>query len=187
MKGPLWLREEVQSPKKPRFSLTLCFWVIISPGESGGVPIRGRAPLARAERLNYGHRVQPQTDLATPLILVVDDYEDAREMYAEYLELSGFRTAQARTGEEALEKASTLLPDVVLMDLSLPVMDGCEATARLKSDPRTQHIPVVALTGHSEGPHSDEARRAGCDAFVVKPCMPDTLVSELQRVLGHPA
>ena len=62
-------------------------------------------------------------------------------------------------------------------------MDGCEATHRLKADPRTQHIPVVALTGHSEGEHSAEARRAGCDAFVVKPCMPDDLVTQLQRVL----
>ncbi len=141
-------------------------------------------PSLSSHRLHYGVRMLAAgSDELNPLILVVDDYEDAREMYAEYLELSGFRTIQAGDGMEALEKASRLLPDVVLMDLSLPVMNGCEATHRLKSDPRTQHIPVVALTGHSEGEHSDEAKRAGCDAFVVKPCMPDHLVSELQRVL----
>jgi CheY-like chemotaxis protein len=117
------------------------------------------------------------------LVLVVDDYEDAREMYAEYLELSGFRTAQAKNGVEALQKAAELLPDVVLMDLSLPVMDGWEATQKLKTNPSTRHIPVVALTGHAMGAHSDEAKRAGCDAFVVKPCLPDTLVGEVRRVL----
>ena len=74
------------------------------------------------------------------LVLVVDDYEDAREMYAEYLAYSGFRVAEARTGVEALEKAFELLPDLILMDLSLPVMDGWEATRRLKADARMSEV-----------------------------------------------
>ena len=82
-----------------------------------------------------------------PLILVVDDYEDAREMYAEYLRFCGFRVAEARNGNEALEQAFTLMPDLILMDLSLPGMDGWEATRQLKADERTRNIPVVALTG----------------------------------------
>ena len=84
-----------------------------------------------------------------PLILVVDDYEDAREMYAEYLRFCGFRVAEARNGNEALEQAFALVPDLILMDLSLPGMDGWEATRQLKSDERTRNIPVVALTGHA--------------------------------------
>ncbi|HLM46046.1 MAG TPA: response regulator, partial [Myxococcaceae bacterium] len=72
-----------------------------------------------------------------PLVLIVDDYQDAREMYAEYLEFSGFRVAEARNGAEAVEKAFALRPSVILMDLSLPVMDGWEATRRLKADART--------------------------------------------------
>lgn len=120
-----------------------------------------------------------------PLVLVVDDYQDAREMYAEYLEFSGFRVAEARNGVEAVDRAVALGPDVVLMDLSLPVMDGWEATRRLKADPRTKDIAVVALTGHALSTMKDNTMEAGCDAFVVKPCMPDALVKEVQRVLDH--
>ena len=119
-----------------------------------------------------------------PLVLIVDDYEDAREMYAEYLQFSGFRVAEARNGLEAMEKAFALRPAVILMDLSLPVMDGWEATRRLKKDPRTRSIPVVALTGHALDGHSREAEDAGCDAYVTKPCLPDDLVREVQRILS---
>jgi two-component system, cell cycle response regulator DivK len=118
-----------------------------------------------------------------PLILVVDDYQDAREMYAEYLQFSGFRVAEASNGNEALERAFALKPNLILMDLSLPGMDGWEATRQLKSDERTRHIPVVALTGHALAGASDGARRAGCDSFVTKPCLPDDLVVEVRRML----
>jgi len=121
-----------------------------------------------------------------PLILVVDDYEDAREMYAEYLRFCGFRVAEARNGNEALEQAFSLMPDLVLMDLSLPGMDGWEATRQLKADPRTARIPVVALTGHALAGASEGAKRAGCDSFVTKPCLPDDLVVEVRRMLGIP-
>ena len=117
------------------------------------------------------------------LILVVDDYQDAREMYAEYLQFSGFRVAEARNGNEAVEKAFALKPDLILMDLSLPGMDGWEATRRLKADDATKHIPVVALTGHALAGASEGAKRAGCDSFVTKPCLPDDLVVEVRRML----
>ena len=119
-----------------------------------------------------------------PLILVVDDYEDAREMYAEYLRFCGFRVAEARNGNEALEQAFTLMPDLILMDLSLPGMDGWEATRQLKADARTNKIPVVALTGHALAGASEGAKKAGCDSFVTKPCLPDDLVLEVRRMLG---
>ena len=119
-----------------------------------------------------------------PLILVVDDYEDAREMYAEYLRFCGFRVAEARNGNEALDQAFTLMPDLILMDLSLPGMDGWEATRQLKADERTRQIPVVALTGHALAGASEGAKRAGCDSFVTKPCLPDDLVVEVRRMLN---
>lgn len=119
-----------------------------------------------------------------PLVLVVDDYQDAREMYAEYLEFSGFRTVEARNGQEALAQAFALTPDVILMDLSLPVMDGWEATRRLRADERTRNIPIVALTGHALTGQEDGAKDAGCDAYVTKPCLPDALVREIRRILG---
>ena len=123
-------------------------------------------------------------DQNAPLILVVDDYQDAREMYAEYLQFSGFRVAEARNGNEAVEQAFALKPDLILMDLSLPGMAGWEATRRLKADDATKHIPIVALTGHALAGASEGARRAGCDSFVTKPCLPDDLVIEVRRMLG---
>src|SRR5437016_12734930 len=116
-------------------------------------------------------------------VLIVDDYPDAREMYAEYLQFSGFETVEASNGMEALERAVETSPDIILMDLSLPVMDGWEATRRLKADDRTASIPVVALTGHALAGISEGAKKAGCDAFVTKPCLPEDLVKEIRKVL----
>ena len=119
-----------------------------------------------------------------PLVLVVEDYQDAREMYAAYLQFSGYRVAEATNGVEAIEQAQELMPDIILMDLALPKMDGWEATRRLKNDDRTRNIPIVALTGHALAGHAEGARQAGCDSFVTKPCLPDALVAEIKRMLG---
>jgi CheY-like chemotaxis protein len=120
-----------------------------------------------------------------PCVLLVDDYPDAREMYSEYLQYSGFDVIEAGNGIEALQQAVERSPDIILMDLSLPVMDGWEATRRLKADRRTARIPVVALTGHALAGISEGARRAGCDAFVTKPCLPEDLVKEIRKVLDQ--
>jgi CheY-like chemotaxis protein len=118
-----------------------------------------------------------------PLVLVVDDYQDAREMYAEYLKASGFRVVEARTGLEAVAKARELLPDCILMDLSLPGIDGWEATRQLKADKQTTQIPVVAITGHASELASRDARAAGCTSYVLKPALPDAVVAEVRRAL----
>ena len=123
-------------------------------------------------------------DTAQPLVLVVDDFQDNREMYAEYLAYCGFRVIEAKNGKEAIEQAFAQSPNVIILDLSLPVMDGGEATRRLKADGRTKAIPVIALTGHALQGHSKGALDAGCDAFVAKPCLPDQLVLEIKRMLG---
>lgn len=123
------------------------------------------------------------TSKEAPLILVVDDFEDGREMYASYLRFSGYRVDEAADGNEALEKAFTLRPDIILMDLSLPGIDGWQATRELKRDERTANIPIVALTGHALEAHSRSAKEAGCDAFIVKPCMPMDLLNEIRRIL----
>lgn len=119
-----------------------------------------------------------------PLVLIVDDFDDNREMFTEFLSFSGFRVAQAATGREAIERAFSLLPDLILMDLSLPELDGLEATRHLKKDERTKWIPVLALTGHAVAVHSREARAAGCAAFLTKPCLPEVLLGEIRRVLA---
>lgn len=118
-----------------------------------------------------------------PLVLVVDDFQDNREMYAEYLSFSGFRVIEAASGTEALELAFAHLPDVILMDLSLPGIDGWEATRRLKRDPRTRATVVIALTGHALAGHSQTAMDAGCDGFLAKPCLPDALVAKIRQTL----
>jgi two-component system, cell cycle response regulator DivK len=118
-----------------------------------------------------------------PLVLVVDDFVDAREMYAEYFAFAGFRVAEAANGAEAIQKAFELTPQVILMDLAMPGMDGWEATRRLKADRRTKHIPVIAVTGHALSGFPRSAEEAGCDAFVTKPCLPHTLLGEVRRVL----
>src|SRR5258706_12521398 len=122
-----------------------------------------------------------------PRVLLVDDYPDAREMYSEYLEFSGFDVVEAGNGMEALQQAGDTSPDIILMDLSLPVMDGWEAPRRLKADQRTKAIPVVALTGHALAGISEGAKQAGCDAFVTKPCLPEDLVREIRKILDRPS
>lgn len=126
---------------------------------------------------------EPQTQPA-PLVLVVDDVAHGREIFAEYLEFRGFRVATAADGLEALDKAFELLPDVILMDLSLPELDGWEATKRLKGDDRTRNIPVIALTAHALASAHDKAKAAGCDSVVTKPCVPKDLEAEVRRQLA---
>lgn len=119
------------------------------------------------------------------LILVVDDVADNRDIYTQYLVHEGFQVALAGDGQEALDKANQLAPDLIVMDLSLPVMDGWEATRRLKQNGITKHIPVVALTAHAQDGVAETAGEAGCDRFITKPCPPDELVKEIVRMLGE--
>lgn len=125
---------------------------------------------------------RPQRD--RPLVLIVEDQHDLRLLYVQHLTLSGFDVIEASDGAGAIDCTSSQFPDVVLMDLSLPILDGWEATRRLKGDDRTAHIPVVALTAHDGAGELEEATLAGCDWFVPKPCPPDALITEVRRVLA---
>jgi two-component system, cell cycle response regulator DivK len=122
---------------------------------------------------------------ARPLILIADDTEDIRELYAEYLHLCGFRTATASGGEEAVAKARDLRPAAIVMDLSMPRMDGVEATRQLKSDETTRDIPVIALTGHAVRHSKESALAAGCVTYLTKPCLPEALTAVIRRMLGE--
>lgn len=116
-----------------------------------------------------------------PLILIVDDYEDSRFLYVHALTSAGYRVEEAEDGQEGLDKAFSLLPDIVVMDLSLPVLDGWEAIRRLKKDERTRATPIIALTGHSV----TEEDNPGYTTLLVKPCMPDTLTSKIRELVGR--
>src|SRR5258706_7936739 len=117
------------------------------------------------------------------LILVVDDVADNRDIYTQFLVHAGFQVASASDGQEAVDKAIQLAPDLIVMDLSLPVMDGWEATRRLKQNGTTKGIPIVALTAHAHQGVSETAKEAGCDRFITKPCPPDELAREIARIL----
>ena len=118
-----------------------------------------------------------------PLILLAEDFEDARELYRDYLEFSGFRVETVTNGREAIDQARALRPDIILMDASMPVLDGWQATRALKADPDTKHIPILALTAHAFDDARREAKAVGCDGFVTKPCLPDDLVARIRAVL----
>jgi two-component system, cell cycle response regulator DivK len=113
-------------------------------------------------------------------VLVVDDYPDAREMLATYLAFRGFAVATADDGASAIRKALTERPGLILMDLSMPGVDGWEATRRLRADARTKDVPIIAVTAHA-GPDSEaKAREAGVDGFIAKPFDLDALANVVE-------
>ncbi|NMO17612.1 response regulator [Pyxidicoccus fallax] len=127
--------------------------------------------------------VSPEGGAQAQRVLVVDDYADNRELYSMYLEMQGFEVQTAENGAEALECARASNPDVILMDLSLPVMSGWDAIRELKADPRTGAIPVIALTGHAMATHIERAREAGADDFAAKPCIPSDVEQKIRDLL----
>ena len=120
-----------------------------------------------------------------PVVLIVDDRADQREMYAMYLAARGCRVAMAGDGVTAIRVAEAVQPDVIVMDLSLPRLDGWEATRRLKQKSKTAHIPILACTAHLIGGSAEQAIVAGCDAYVIKPCLPEDLLQQIRTLLGR--
>jgi CheY-like chemotaxis protein len=119
------------------------------------------------------------------LILLVEDNEDNRIVYSTILKHFGYEVIEALNGEEGIAKARTQKPNLVLMDISIPVIDGWEATQVLKHDPATKHIPVIALTAHALASDREKAMEVGCDGYLAKPCEPRAVVAEVQRFLGR--
>jgi CheY-like chemotaxis protein len=124
---------------------------------------------------------EPQATRSHPLILLVDDSEDNRELYALYLGRKGFDVAEAANGQTAIADTARIRPDLVIMDLSLPDMDGERVIHQIKSDPRNERTPIIVVSGYDlEGsrPHT-------WDAFLRKPCPPDSLEREIRRLLSR--
>jgi CheY-like chemotaxis protein len=144
----------------------------------GGVAESGIAE-RRGDLMNGTRRQRDR-----PLILVVDDVEDGRLVICDFLALRGFETATAVDGASAVEQATELVPDLILMDVWLPEIDGFEATRRIKADPRTAHVPILALTAHALASARAEAEAAGCDGVITKPFFPRDLEREVRRHLG---
>lgn len=118
-------------------------------------------------------------------VLVVEDHADSRELLALYLRGVGCTVATAANGEEALAQAEVLRPQVILMDLGLPDMDGCEATRRVKSHPLLREAVVIAVTAHGFPADFQRAMQAGCDGVVVKPYDLAALAGRVQAVVAQ--
>jgi two-component system, cell cycle response regulator DivK len=117
-------------------------------------------------------------------ILLVDDYEDGLEMYEEYLTYQGFQVVVARNGDEAVARARSHRPDLILMDLRMPGMTGTEAMHILRADRSFVNTPIVALTAHALEGERRLALDAGFDELIAKPCLPDALVAAVERILN---
>ena len=118
-------------------------------------------------------------------ILLVEDHEDNRIVYSTILEHFGYRVLLAGDGAEGVRMARESSPDLVLMDVSIPVMDGWQATATLKADPATARIPVIALTAHALPADRERAQEVGCDGYLAKPVEPRRVLEEVRRFLGE--
>ena len=116
-------------------------------------------------------------------ILLVEDNEMNRDMLSRRLIRRGYDVILAEDGQEGIDAAATQAPDIILMDMSLPVLDGWEATRRLKDAPATAWIPVVALTAHALTDDREKATRAGCDAYETKPVELPRLLETIERLL----
>lgn len=118
-----------------------------------------------------------------PTILIVEDNEDNRIVYSTMLRHFGFAVDEAENGAEGIMKARTQLPDLILMDIAIPLVDGWEAVQRLKRDPATAGIPIIALTAHAMPADREKAIQVGCDGYLAKPCEPRAVVEEVRRIL----
>lgn len=118
-------------------------------------------------------------------VLIVEDQIDFLAIHKLYLEKHGYRVIAAEDGQEALRCARACQPDLILMDFSIPLLDGIGATRALKDDPVTRAIPVVLLTAHAYGSVGRRAREAGCEGFIAKPCEPRRILNEVRQRIGE--
>ena len=122
----------------------------------------------------------------TKTVLLVEDNEDNLIVYRTILDHVGYRVIEARDGEEGVARARSDRPDLILMDVSLPKMDGWEATRRIKADEATRQIPIIAVTAHALDDDREKATQVGCDGYLAKPVAPRRVVEEVERFIGKP-
>jgi CheY-like chemotaxis protein len=118
-----------------------------------------------------------------PLILIGEDSVDLREAYVDWFTFKGFRVESAADGPETLDKARALVPHAIVMDVSLPGIDGLEVARRLRADISTRGVPLIAITGHGGDEVVASTLAAGFDSYLLKPCLPDRLLAEVRRLM----
>jgi two-component system cell cycle response regulator DivK len=118
------------------------------------------------------------------LILAVEDQEDNMKILRDLLTSAGYELIEAENGQEALAAVAKRQPDLILMDIQIPIIDGYEVTRRIKADPALRSIPIIAVTSHAIGSGEEKARAAGCDDFVAKPYSPRQLLTKIRQYLS---
>jgi len=121
----------------------------------------------------------------TKRILVVEDHQDNRQILRDLLTSSGFDIVEANDGQAGVHAAKKHRPDLILMDIQLPILDGYEATRQIKSDPNLRSIPVIVVTSYALSGDDQKAREAGCDAYVTKPYSPRALLAKIRAFLPN--
>jgi len=119
-------------------------------------------------------------------ILVVEDQEDNRQILRDLLGNAGYAMQEAENGQDALAAVAKQRPDLILMDIQLPILDGYEATRRLKANPDTKSIPIIVVTSYALSGDESKARASGCDAYVTKPYSPRALLAKIKEFLPTP-
>ena len=119
-------------------------------------------------------------------ILVVEDQTDSRRIMRDLLVSAGYDVLEAETGQDGVKLAESERPDLILMDLQLPVIDGLEATRRIKANPELRPTPVIAVTSYALSGDNEKAMAAGCDSYFSKPVSPRTLLAKINAILGRP-
>jgi two-component system cell cycle response regulator DivK len=155
--------------------------VMFTPPRQNGAgehPPNGRLPGAAAQRGAAGSR-------SAGLVLIADDTFDTRELYGLYLTLCGFAVQTVTDGEAAVQIAVESRPDVIVLDCSMPGVDGITATKRIKEHPRTCHIPVIVVTAFPHQAAQRGALEAGADVFLEKPCLPEDLGQHVQQLIDR--
>jgi CheY-like chemotaxis protein len=142
-------------------------------------PVSPRPPPPLEDPSAAGPEPRPR-----PIVLLVDDIEDCRDVYGQFLRYAGYDVVEAVDGREALAEAVAVRPDVIVMDLWMPHLDGWESIRRLKASPATAEIPVLVLTGDAYAQARSDALAAGCQAYLVKPCLPMDVAAEVDRLTG---
>ncbi len=117
-------------------------------------------------------------------ILVIEDHEDNRRILRDLLTSAGYHVIEAVTGEEGVSSAETHLPDLIIMDIQLPGVDGYEATRRIKANPALRHIPIIAVTSYALSGDDAKALEAGCDAYMAKPYSPRELLAKIRQYVS---
>ncbi len=119
------------------------------------------------------------------IVLIVDDNQDSRELLVKVLTMKGYETIEAVDGEDAINKATSEVPDLILIDQSLPKISGYEVTKTLKQRDTFRHVPIVALTAHAMRGEKEKALQAGCDGYIAKPINIRTLPEDIEAYLAH--